>query len=675
MFPYGKISLVARAESWRKEVNRPLYHIQKWWATRLGSVFREVLLDVLSKGEINSLPDEFYKTHDFSDKIVLDPFMGSGTTLGEALKLGARVIGNDINPVSHFLVTQELTAVSLVELDNEFSRIYSRVGQKIEGFHRDIEGNQVLYYFWIQIAQHGGRDIPLFSSYIFSKDAYPKKKPKAEILCKYCWSVFEGRYDDTLVRCPKCEREFNPQEAPVRASKVLIDGLVVPIKQLVPDNGIFEERMFAKVVMSENGKKQYKSIDDYDRKLFAEAQRLLKNTSLPIPENTIRDGYNTKQILGYNYTKWRDLFNDRQLLSLGILLEAISEISNKAVQGQFLTLFASVLEYNNRFNSYKGEGTGAVRSIFSNHILKSERFYVENSVLCDFKTSGTFGSLFNSRLKPAKRYLSEPFEVVPREFQNNYDGSKIISSKKIRPKVVSTWNDFISDGQALLFNNDSSSLQIPDESVDAVVTDPPYFDYIHYSELSDFFYVWLAQILKADYKGFTRQDSADKGEVQQKEVEAFTNLLGGVFAEANRVLKPEGNLVFSYHHSRPEGWTAIRTALLRAGFEVFDVKPILDDFGSASIKFQTKSPINIDAFIYAKKMPSVNNRNIEDPIESIQKQLEVIIDDYGKNKISLTSGDKFVIKASLLLKIYGADSSEKANYNVAKLLEQFSREG
>src|SRR5712691_2943416 len=88
-FPIAEVSQVAEHESWRKEINRPLYHIHKWWATRLGSVFRAITLAALSPRGF-PLWEAFYRRHNFAGKIVLDPFMGSGTTLGEAVKLGAK---------------------------------------------------------------------------------------------------------------------------------------------------------------------------------------------------------------------------------------------------------------------------------------------------------------------------------------------------------------------------------------------------------------------------------------------------------------------------------------------------------------------------------------------------------------------------------------------------------
>ena len=102
-FPFEVFSQAAELESWRKEINRPLSHIHKWWAQRLGTVFRAILIGALApKGA--DLETLFYSKVQSPDALVFDPFMGSGTTLTEAVKIGARAIGRDINPVAHFLV-------------------------------------------------------------------------------------------------------------------------------------------------------------------------------------------------------------------------------------------------------------------------------------------------------------------------------------------------------------------------------------------------------------------------------------------------------------------------------------------------------------------------------------------------------------------------------------------
>src|SRR5215216_3819700 len=90
-FPFERLSEVAELESWRKEVNRPIYHLHKWWAQRLGSVFRGILIGAVERDPAKVMP-AFFAAARPSEIVVFDPFMGSGTTVGEALKLGMRGI-------------------------------------------------------------------------------------------------------------------------------------------------------------------------------------------------------------------------------------------------------------------------------------------------------------------------------------------------------------------------------------------------------------------------------------------------------------------------------------------------------------------------------------------------------------------------------------------------------
>src|SRR5262249_54182723 len=144
--------------------------------------------------------------------------------------------------------------------------------------------------------------------------------------------------------------------------------------------------------------------------------------------------------------------------------------------------------------------------------------------------------------------------------------TKVVASDSLRPNLVTTWNALQGVDQGLMvLNGDSSRLPLPDRSVDAVITDPPYFDFVHYSELSDFFFAWLAPVLKGRYPWFDRMNSSDVGEVQHKDPGIFARQLASVFSECCRVLKPDGLLAFSFHHSRPEGWAAICEAVTNAG--------------------------------------------------------------------------------------------------------------
>jgi putative DNA methylase len=677
-FPIVEISQLAQKESWRKEINRPIYHIHKWWAKRLGSVFRAITLAALMPEKSNSWLD-FYKYQDFEGKIILDPFMGSGTTLGESLKLGCKVIGGDINPVSTFLVQQALTRVSENDLRITFAQLEKKVANEIQRYYqtRDPETNElipVLYYFWVKIAiTVDGESIPLFSNYVFSKNAYPKKKPNAQIICPKCWDIIEGRFDATQIICPHCQNKFNPQEGTAKGQYVTSQsGKRYKIKDLVQaQNTPPEHHMYAMLALRSSGEKIYLPIKDEDRVLFQDAAKRLDSEDLPLPTMAVRSGHNTDQARGYNYCQWRDFFNDRHLLCLGLLLRAILEIENKIIQEQFICLFSSTLEFNNLFCSFKGEGTGAVRHMFSHHILKPERTPLENCVWGIGKGSGTFATLFESRLIPAKRYLDNPFEIsIETDVLGNDIGTKkVMASQGIEVNLVTSWNEFAKDERAaLIINGSSDDLPIPDGVVDLVITDPPYFDFIHYSELSDFFFAWLSPALKERYSFFQGNDSSHSGEVQHNEPRIFAQQLSRVFVECYRVLEKDGLLIFSFHHSKPDGWMAICEAIQTSGFKVVSAYPVYAEMKVASPKTSMKEPISLDAIIVCRK-DEKNSKSCADII-SVKNKVEKLEKMMESSGIELSKSDRFIILASqLLVRVFNKSISvEDMNF----LLQQHS---
>lgn len=655
-FPIVEISQVAEHESWRKEVNRPLYHIHKWWATRLGSVFRAITLAVLSPRD-TSVWEAFYQRHDFSGKVVLDPFMGSGTTIGEALKLGAKAVGCDINPVSAFLVRQALARVPERDLREALARLDATVAPEIRRYYqtRDpLTGEiiPVLYFFWVKlVTTPAGETVPLFDRYVFAQDAYPKRKPKAHIVCPECWEVIEDRYDATLLICPLCKTAFNPQEGKASGQQVTTNTGKYRIKDLLPKDGSpLDHRLYAILALRSNGEKVYLTARSEDHALYREAEVRLATTQLPLPTLAVRPGHNTDQARGYNYLHWRDFFNARQLLCHGLLLREILRIESTAIQEQMLCLFSSNLEFNNLFCSFKGEGTGAVRHMFSNHILKPERTPLENSVWGTEKSSGTFRSLFESRLIRAKRYLDEPFEIAMNGalFGHSHKASKITCSDPINVPQVTSWDKLnISRQATLILNGDSSCLPLPSASVDAVVTDPPYFDFVHYSELSDFFFAWLSPALKERYAWFDRRDSSDVGEVQHKDPRSFARQLSHVFMECRRVLKDDGVLAFSFHHSREEGWAAIYEAVTGAGFQVVAAHPVHAELRGSSPKNAARDPISLDAILVCCKNTQSKARDAapDDIIKTTQRLAKTLC----RAGMRISNSDRFVIAASQTL--------------------------
>jgi putative DNA methylase len=656
-FPIVEVSQVAEQESWRKEINRPIYHIHKWWATRLGSVFRAITLAALSPPASDTWRD-FYKAHSFKDKVVLDPFMGSGTTLGEAVKLGAKAIGCDINPVSSFLVRQAFTRVRESDLHDAVEQLERSVAPEIRRYYQTYDPNTggvipVLYYFWVKtLLTPTGESVPLLSSYVFAQDAYPKMKPRAQIVCADCWAVIEGRYDATEITCASCEHKFNPQIGPASGQYVSTpSGRRFRIKDLLPADGSRpSHRLYAVLAIDSAGTKVYLPAKENDFALYAKAEARLSSEDLPLPTTAVRQGHNTDQARGYNYTHWRDFFNARQLLCLGLLLKGILRIENETVRDQLICLFSSTLEFNNLFCSYKGEGTGAVRHMFSNHILKPERTPLENSVWGTERSSGTFRTLFESRLLSAKRYLDEPFELDVRgeRYGRRPSSRKILSSAPIDLPVCTDWQDLSkSDKGVLILNGDSAHLPLPDGVVDAVITDPPYFDFVHYSELSDFFFAWLSPALRKRYAWFDRVDSSAVGEVQQKDPRLFAQQLGSVLAESRRVLRAEGVLAFSFHHSRADGWAAIYEALIKADLYVVAAHPVHGEMRAASPKSAAKSPISLDAILVCRKEPQAADGIYS--VTEVLERAERFANRLEEAGMTISLGDRFVIGAAQAL--------------------------
>jgi putative DNA methylase len=611
-FPFEFLSEIAERESWRKEVYRPVYHLHKWWAKRLGSVFRGILLGCLLP-EQAAMEIEFYKKQNFSGVTVFDPFMGSGTTIGEAHKLGCTALGRDINPVACEAVRVAFGKLDRHDLLNAFSQLQVTVGWRIRELYLSSDQNgqssDVLYYFWVKqvISPCCSAEADLFSTRIIARNAYPDQKPEVQVCCPGCGDIFPSLNHEILVQCGTCRLKFNPHTGSAAGAKAICPqcadafsiAAAVRAFQRPPAH-----RLYGKLLLTSTGEKKYLPATEEDLTAYRDCALLLKQEvnsgAIRLPTAELADGFNTRQAIGYNYRCWRDFFNDRQLLALGWLQRAIAELTDEAARDALLLLFSGTLEFNNIFASYKGEGTGAVRHMFSHHILKPERMPIEANVWGTPKSSGSFSTLFETRLLRALDYRAAPFEVKAKA-NGNGSGKNHYSSPSFSGEVIPHWPK---DGRLqprgiYLSCGSSDRTALPDKSLDLVVTDPPFFDNVHYSELADFFYSWQ----KFFPRGFLGDEPTTRHEreVQDSDAESFAEKLMAVLAECKRILKDDGLLVFTYHHSRSEGWTSLAKAVFGSGFSVINAHPVKAELSVAAPKSQAKEPIQLDMLFVCKK--------------------------------------------------------------------------
>lgn len=609
-FPFEFISQLAEMESWRKEVYRPIYHIHKWWAKRLGSVFRGILLGA-ALPDSESLVEAFYRRHDFAGWTVFDPFMGSGTTMGEAHKLGFTALGRDINPVACESVRVSLGLLDRDALMKAFGQLSAGVGERIRALYQtaDAEGHvcEALYFFWVKTlpCPACSASVDLFPNYIFARNAYPDRKPEVRVICPECAGIFVADVNDARSRCPHCRHDFDLHSGPASGASATCRKCrhVFPIAKTAKAIGHPPaHRMFAKLVLSGSGEKLYLPTTPKDELAYQRCSEELRRSKLPLPALELKDGYNTRQVMNYAYRSWREFFNDRQLLALGWLHAAILELPDDAARAAMRTVFSGALEFNNVFASYKGEGTGAIRHMFAHHILKPERVPIEGNVWGTSKSSGSFSTLFKSRLVRAIEYHAAPFELEVVRSNGSSNGRRVFGgSAPFAGRVETKWPPPAKPASRAIYLSCGSSAAtgLADASVDLVVTDPPFFDNVHYSELADFFFAWQ-QLGPSPFVG-GRNTTRHVEEVQDTSAEQFAAKLRAVLTECRRVLREDGLLVFTYHHSRMDGWTSLADAVVGAGFSIVNSHPVKSEMSVAAPKSQAKEPIQLDVVLVCRK--------------------------------------------------------------------------
>lgn len=199
---------------------KPVYKMHKWFARRSSSVFRAILLGAALPAEAGGKPldlmEEFYQGHGDDPRLrrpdgtplrVLDPFMGGGTTVVEALRLGFEVVGNDYNPVAWFIVRGETTPVDLVALDAAYQRVADKVRDELLALYKTrcpLTGKDadIIYGFWVKqgicVDPGCGGVTDLFKGYVVGRiqgDLGLYYLP--DVCCPNC----EGRFDWELERC------------------------------------------------------------------------------------------------------------------------------------------------------------------------------------------------------------------------------------------------------------------------------------------------------------------------------------------------------------------------------------------------------------------------------------------------------------------------------------------
>lgn len=317
------------------------------------------------------------------------------------------------------------------------------------------------------------------------------------------------------------------------------------------------------------------------------------------------EGRSDPRPVNHGYTHFWHMFNERQLLCLSRLLEEILKISDASIRELMLTAFTDCLDANNMFCKYEIQWH-KISLFFGLHAYHPIERPTENNVWGTKYGRGTFVKCFE-KVRRAKIYCKRPYERLLSGDNKRF--SKYTGSERIEGNIVQNFDELsrVDNAGALRCDTSEDLSFIPDKSVDAVITDPPYFDNIQYSELADFFYVWLRIGLKRSYPWFNPELSSRPNEIVQNEkmgktMEFFGEGLARVFAECHRVVKDEGLLVFTFHHNKLWAWENVGKILLDTGFYI-SATPIVRSEGKSGFH-SSKGNIRYDCVLVCRKRPS-----------------------------------------------------------------------
>ena len=359
--------------------------------------------------------------------------------------------------------------------------------------------------------------------------------------------------------------------------------------------------------------KVYLSADDIPSAIpdDAEIQRrissLCKQTGLTVPNEEIEINPRSMDVDRWGLTKWSDLFTERQTLCLLTAAQAVRTCAEQMKKN--------------------GHGADTVRSVASYLAFVVDRLADWNSSLCSWSPESTGGA------KIGHTFGRQSLPMLLDFCESGVWGEATGSFELCLDWVIAGLTEaVVGDRPAVVTRGSATSLSCEDQTVDALITDPPYYDNVSYSNLSDFFYVWLKRSVGHHYsEHFAGEATPKRKEAiaasyrhdgdKEKSRHFYEAMMADAFREAYRVLKPNGHMAVVYAHKTTLGWATLVDAMRQTGFVVTEAWPLDTEMKARMIAMDTAA-LASSIFLVARKREAAETGNFE---EAVKPELEEIV--------------------------------------------------
>jgi putative DNA methylase len=622
---------------------------------------------------------------------VLDPFAGGGAIPLEAMRLGCDVSASDINPVAWFILkctldypqrlagktrplpsfslrspdfmqeflkgtskgikaslrnSEETQGTMLVPPDADFSWhirswgnwVLECASKDLKKFYPTIDGKPTVAYLWARTVtcKNCRATIPLLKTLWLCRNA--KKRVRLQIKPRHDHSgvdfeivnepmvggnagqrrshdleVGKGTMGGSGARCPICG---SPDTIAMTKDDIKSDMLAQH------KAGYTREQMTAVVVDGPNGK-EYRLPTSDELQAANNAGSYLKEVFKDIPfglpiEPIIEDAKGSTWCVQYGYDQWYKLFTPRQLVTLGTFLK-------------YIRIARDIM----RDEKYPPEWIEAISGYLA---LSLDRVADRGSTLCTWTVG--WDKIGHTFVRFALPLTWDFVESVPIESSTGgYPGAI---------EWVARYSSYAT-GSFLLANTTSilaqSALTLNLQQLDLIITDPPYYDAIPYSNTMDFFYVWLRRTLyglsadidkvfneslcpkwnTAKNDGELVDDASRFGGDKKKSKDNYEDGMFRCFRSCYDSLNMNGHLVIVFANKQFDAWETLASSVIRAGFVIDGSWPIQTEMANRT-RALSSSALSSSVWLVCRKReettrPGWDNRVLEEMRENIEKHL------------------------------------------------------